>query len=94
MVRLQLSSRSAICQPVLRELLAADSYEERTEGRDIHIAAYSLILNQSMGMRSLVSVVETAAAGRTWAAVIAPSPRKADDGSPDVKSSGAHRLCS
>jgi len=47
MVRLQLSSRSAICKPVLLELLAADSYEERTEGRDVNITAHSLILNQS-----------------------------------------------
>jgi len=62
MVWLQLSSRSEICKPVLQELLGADSCEERTEGRDINIAAYSLILNQSTGIRSLVSVVEIAAA--------------------------------
>lgn len=47
MVRLQLSSRSEICKPVLLELLGADSYEERTAGRDINIAAQSLILNQT-----------------------------------------------
>jgi len=59
MVHLQLSSGSEICKPVL---LGADSCEERTEGRDINIAAHSVILNQSTGMRSLVSVVEIAAA--------------------------------
>lgn len=47
MVRLQLSSRGEICKPVLLELLGADSYDERTEGRDINIAAHSLILNQT-----------------------------------------------
>ena len=62
MVHLQLSSGSEICKPVLLELLAAHSYEERKEGRDINIAAHSLILNPSTGMRSLVSVVEIAAA--------------------------------
>jgi hypothetical protein len=34
---------------VLLELLGADSYEERTEGRDINIAVHSLILNQPTG---------------------------------------------
>jgi hypothetical protein len=47
MVRLQLSSRGEICKPVLLELLGADSYEERTQGLDINIAAHSLILNQT-----------------------------------------------
>ena len=51
MVRLQLSSRSEICKPVLLELLGADSYDERTEGRDINIAAHSLILNQSRALQ-------------------------------------------
>jgi hypothetical protein len=51
MVRLQLSSRSEICKPVLLELLGADSYEERMEGRDINIAAHSLILNQPRALQ-------------------------------------------
>jgi hypothetical protein len=53
MVRLQLSSRSEICKPALLEPLATDSYEEGTEGRDINIAAHSLILNQSRALLKL-----------------------------------------
>jgi hypothetical protein len=41
------SSQGEICKPVLLELLGADSYEERTQGLDINIAAQSLILNQT-----------------------------------------------
>jgi len=51
MVRQQLSSRSEICKPVLLEVLAADSYEERTEVRDINIAAHSLILDRSRALQ-------------------------------------------
>jgi len=47
MVRLQLSSQGEICKPALLELLGADSFEERTQGLDINIAAQSLILNQT-----------------------------------------------
>lgn len=36
-------------QTVLLELLVADSYEERKEGRDNNIAAYSLILQPVTG---------------------------------------------